>query len=119
MDGHRFLGGSPEPFDLWYCGIPNGTIEIHVAGATPFCAMTLLASTGHGGATNIPAGFPCCGDKLSLKRLSKSLGTIADVIDGKANSGPVFVPAAAIGCISVQSIDLWSCTVTNAVTVFD
>jgi len=117
--GAVFLDGSPEPLALWYGGIPNGPMEIHVAGATPFSSLTLLAGTGHGGATNIPAGFPCSGDKLNLKRPITSLGTIAAGIDGKANFGPVFVPAAAIGRISVQAIDLSSCTMTNAATVFN
>ena len=117
--GALFMDGEPESFALWYGGIPNGPMEIHVAGATPFSTLTLLAGTGHGGATNIPAGFPCSGDKLNLKRPITSLGTITADIDGKANFGPVFVPAAAIGRISVQAIDLSSCTMTNAATVFN
>lgn len=117
--GAVFLDGSPEPFALWFGGIPDGPMEIHVAGATPFSTLHLLAGTGHGGSTNIPAGFPCSGDKLNLKRPVRAVGTITADIDGKANLGPVFVPAAAIGQISVQAIDLSSCGMTNAATVWN
>lgn len=117
--GAVFLEDANEPFALWFGGLPNSQMEIHVAGAAPFSTLTLLTGTGHGGSTNIPAGFPCSGLKLNLKRRISLIGTVTTDIDGRANLGTVFVPAAAIGQVSVQAINLSSCAMSNAATIWN
>lgn len=117
--GAVFLDNAPEPFTLWFGGLPNGQMEIHIAGASPLSILNLISGNGHGGSTIIPSGYPCNGTELNLNSRVTSLGTVAADINGRASLGPVFVPAAAIGRISVQAIDRTNCATSNAATVWN
>lgn len=112
-----FVEGPTPTFSLWLAGTTGGPMGIKVSGATPNGQVAVAWSSGGGGPTPIPSGFPCAGTELDLNANMQLLGTITADGQGKGVIGPQLVPASAIGRIRVQAIDLTTCTTSNRVIV--
>jgi len=115
--GAVFVEGTEPAFSLWYGGETNGPMEIKFSGATPGGVVALAWTTGLGGPTAIPTGFPCSGLLLDLNSNMRLLEIITAGPNGSAKFGPRFVPASAARSIRVQAIDLTNCMASNAATI--
>lgn len=112
-----FIEGPTPTFSLWLAGTTGGPVGVKVSGATPGGIIAIAWAPGVGGPTPIPSGFPCSGIEMNLNPNMQLLGTITADSQGKGLIGPQFVPAAAIGLIRLQAIDLTTCATSNRVTV--
>lgn len=115
--GAVFAEGPASKFSLWLSGETGGPVKVKLSGATPQGQVAVAWARGGGGPTPIPSGFPCSGTMMELNSTMRLAGiVIADSL-GKAALGPQFVPAAAIGRIRLQAVDLTTCATSNKVTV--
>jgi hypothetical protein len=112
-----FLEGPSPAFSVWLSGVGGGMVEIKCAGAAPFAQIGIGIAGGAGGPTFIPPGYPCAGISLSLNSNMRPLGTTISDLDGKAEFGPIFIPAGAVDLLHVQAIDLSTCNTSNQVTL--
>ena len=88
------------------------SIAIDVTGGTAFGQVAIVSSPGTGSFT-IPSGSPCSGTTLGLS--NPTLRTI-QAFDGNGSmSLSVNIPAGACGTVSLQVVDLSSCTASKVV----
>lgn len=116
--GAVFMDNPTKPFSLWFGGTTNGPMEVKVAGGTPGSVIALAWTSGSGGPTPIPSGFPCSGLMLDLNINMRLLTSLSLGNDGKAAMGPQFVPASASQRIRVQAVDLTTCQTSNVAVVW-
>jgi len=112
-----FIDGPTPHFSLWLSGVTDGSMSIKLAGATPFGQIAVAFAQGTGGPTAIPAGHLCAGTALDLNAGMRIQSIVTADSEGKAAIGPQFVPAAALGLVRLQAIDLTTCETSNRVIV--
>lgn len=109
----EYLPGSSSPFTLGTLGQTNGPMGLQVWGATPLATVVILMAKGAGGPSSVPAGKPCSGTLIDLNATLAPLVILRANAAGRANYGPVFVPAAAARTTHLQALDLASCATSN------
>lgn len=113
----EFVPGLAEPFSLGLRGESGHLMGAFVAGATPGGRVALLHGYGYGGPTTIPGGSPCAGGWLDLRSPVRLVSVLTAGLDGKAEVGPVFVPAQVRGRVRLQALDLATCATSNVARV--